>query len=50
MWTPFIGANGLICGVDDFGLSGPAEQIYDYFDLTAEKIAANIIEGENNAN
>jgi transketolase len=30
-------------GIDTFGASAPADKLYDYFGLTAEKISAEII-------
>jgi transketolase len=42
-WHKFIGLDGMFFGMDQFGLSAPAEILYDYFGLTAEKIVKNII-------
>ncbi len=44
-WCKYIGQNGLFCGIPDntFGLSGPANQVYEYFGLTAEKISDKIL-------
>lgn len=45
-WHRYIGENGLFFGIPDdkFGISAPAEQIYDYFGLTVDKIVARILE------
>lgn len=45
-WHRYIGENGLFFGIPDdkFGISAPAEQIYNYFGLTVEKIVARILE------
>ncbi|MDD2839571.1 MAG: transketolase [Rickettsiales bacterium] len=44
-WEKYIGQNGLFCGIPDdrFGMSGPAEKVYEYFGLTAEKISEKIL-------
>ncbi|MDR0571308.1 MAG: transketolase [Rickettsiales bacterium] len=44
-WHLYIGENGLFFGIKDnkFGISAPAEQIYEYFGLTAENISNKII-------
>ncbi len=34
--------NGLICGIDTFGASGPYQDLYKHFDLTAEAISEKI--------
>jgi len=39
LWAPFIGAEGVICGVGDFGHSGPYQKIYEHFGLTPKAIA-----------
>lgn len=38
-WHRIIGENGLFFGVNDFGFSAPAEEVYKHFGLTAENIA-----------
>ena len=40
-WQKHVG-DGLAIGIDRFGASGPAEQLYDYFGLTADKIVPQI--------
>ncbi len=40
-WQKHVG-DGLAIGIDRFGASGPAEQLYDYFGLTADKIVPKI--------
>ena len=37
-WERYAGDQGAIVGVDRFGLSAPAEQIFAAFGLTAEKV------------
>lgn len=41
-WERYIGQEGLICGIDTFGASAPYLQLYDKFDLTADKIIEKI--------
>ncbi|MDE2403375.1 MAG: transketolase [Sphingomonadales bacterium] len=42
-WEAITGLAGLRFGIDRFGASAPAEQLYDYFGLTAAKIAPQIV-------
>jgi transketolase len=41
-WERYTGLDGLRFGIDRFGASSPAEALYDYFGLTAAKIAPQI--------
>jgi transketolase len=41
-WERYTGLDGLRFGIDRFGASAPAEALYDYFGLTAAKIAPQI--------
>lgn len=45
-WHKYIGENGMFFGIPDdrFGISAPAERIYEYFGLTGEKISGKILE------
>ena len=40
-WQKYVG-DGLSIGIDRFGASAPADQLYDYFGLTADKIVPQI--------
>ncbi|MFM5885157.1 MAG: transketolase-like TK C-terminal-containing protein, partial [Novosphingobium sp.] len=40
-WQKYVG-DGLTIGIDRFGASAPADQLYDYFGLTAGKIVPRI--------
>jgi transketolase len=44
-WDRYIGESGLFFGIKDdkFGISAPAEQIYEYFGITKENIIKNIL-------
>ncbi|GAB3681253.1 transketolase [Salinisphaera aquimarina] len=37
-WYRFVGAAGQVIGVDDFGMSAPAEQVYEAFGVTANAV------------
>jgi len=41
-WDRIIGSNGLFVGMTGFGASGPAEQLYEHFGITAEAVAAAV--------
>ena len=41
-WERYTGLHGLRIGIDRFGVSAPAKDAYDYFGLTAEKVATRI--------
>jgi transketolase len=43
-WYKYIGSHGRAIGVDSFGLSAPYEKVYEYFGLTAEKVARAVEE------
>lgn len=38
-WQKYVGDKGLVLGIDRFGASAPAEELYDFFGLTPNKIA-----------
>jgi transketolase len=41
-WERYTGLQGLRIGIDRFGVSAPAKNAYDYFGLTADKVATRI--------
>ena len=41
-WQAITGDKGLRFGIDSFGASAPIDALYDYFGLTAEKIAPQV--------
>ncbi|WP_428333909.1 transketolase [Novosphingobium sp.] len=41
-WQKYVG-DGLTVGIDTFGASAPADQLYDHFGLTADKIVPQIL-------
>jgi transketolase len=42
-WDKYIGANGIFIGVDSFGLSGKAKDLYKHFGITVENIFEMIV-------
>jgi transketolase len=43
-WRKYVGLEGAVVGIDTFGESGPAPELYKYFGLTPENIA-NVVKG-----
>ncbi len=43
-WERYTGLHGLRIGIDRFGVSSPAKDAYDYFGLTADAIAARVVD------
>ncbi|MDE2436785.1 MAG: transketolase [Sphingomonadales bacterium] len=41
-WHKWVGRDGLAFGIDRFGASAPADQLYEYFGLTAEAIVPQV--------
>ena len=37
-WEKYVGLSGDIIGMDGFGASGPADQLYDYFGITVDEV------------
>ena len=37
-WRQYVGLDGAVIGIDTFGASAPAEVLYPYFGITAEKV------------
>ncbi len=48
-WYKYAGSKGLVLGIKSFGLSAPGVRLYDYFGLTAEKIADKALDLLSNA-
>ncbi len=40
-WYRFVGTQGKVLGIERFGLSAPAEKIYEYFGLTENNLAVS---------
>ena len=43
-WERYVGNDGLTIGLDRFGASAPAKQLYERFGLTAKAIVPQILE------
>ncbi|WCL53940.1 transketolase [Gimibacter soli] len=41
-WQRYTGLDGVNIGIDSFGASAPAEQLYDHFGVTAEALVAAV--------
>jgi transketolase len=42
-WERWTGDDGLIIGIDSFGASAPASDLYQHFGLTGEAVASRVI-------
>lgn len=40
LWYKYVGLQGAVIGLDRFGESAPAKELFEYFGITAEKLAA----------
>ncbi len=43
-WDKYVGRDGVKIGIDSFGASAPAKDLYEYFGVTKEKLVAAISE------
>ena len=43
-WHQFVGDQGEVLGLNQFGASAPAAELFEHYQLTAEKISAMVIE------
>lgn len=41
-WYKYVGLDGAVVGLDRFGESAPAEQLFEYFGFTAENVAETV--------
>ena len=37
-WTQFMKSEDIFIGLKSFGLSGPANDVYEYFDITVDRV------------
>ena len=42
-WYKFVGLDGLVIGIDTFGESARAKDLYQYFEITVEKAVSSIL-------
>jgi transketolase len=43
-WYKYVGSSGRVIGIDRFGKSAPANALFEYFEITAEKTAESLSE------
>jgi transketolase len=41
-WYKYVGLDGAVVGIDTYGESAPAGALFEYFGLTAERVAAAV--------
>ena len=41
-WRKYVGLEGAVVGIDRFGESAPADQLYEYFGITSEAVVAAV--------
>jgi len=41
-WRKYVGLEGAVVGIDTFGESAPAKELFKYFNITAEHVAAAV--------
>jgi transketolase len=41
-WRKYVGLDGAVIGIDGFGASAPADQLYAHFDITVEAVVAAV--------
>lgn len=44
-WERYIGRDGIFIGMNSFGASGKAEDLYQHFGITSDKVAAAVVNG-----
>ena len=42
LWHKYVGRSGAVIGIDRFGESAPAGELFAYFGVTAERVAASV--------
>jgi transketolase len=43
-WERWLGAHGIFIGMDDFGISAPANAVYERFGITAKAVCGRVME------
>jgi transketolase len=43
-WYPFVGDKGRIIGIDSFGASAPASELFEFYGLTIENVGRAVRE------
>ena len=44
IWRKYVGLEGAVIGIDTFGESAPAGELYKYFGITAENVVKAVEE------
>jgi transketolase len=39
-WRKYVGLDGAVIGIDSYGASAPAEQLYAHFGITVDAVVA----------
>jgi len=47
-WWRYVGLSGRVIGIDHFGASAPAKDLFKRYGFTTENVAANITAALNN--
>jgi len=47
-WRKYVGLDGIVIGIDSFGESAPAADVFEHFGLTVEQVVATIDEALDN--
>jgi len=47
-WDKYIGRNGIFVGMEGFGSSGPAKDLYKFFNITSEVVVNRVVSVINN--
>jgi len=42
LWWKYVGSHGTVIGIDRFGESAPADELYRYFAITVENLVASV--------
>ncbi len=43
-WYKYAGLDGKVIGIDEFGISGKAKELFEYFNITAENVVNSVLE------
>ena len=43
-WHPFVGDKGRIIGIDNFGASAPAPELFEFYGLTVNNVSNAVLE------
>ncbi len=43
-WYKYVGLDGIVMGIDEFGASAPGGEVFDYFCINTQSILKNVKE------